>query len=182
MWYNLLMRFAKRRSKFGVLMHHRCAGQPLLRELDSTLHVLLHDALTSLCQEVSQYATQINPSRSLRQAYACKTGPLLSQGESGGRCICSLFHLHDIERSSPSEDADDYEPKLAKKARTTKKAASKDVGTCSLTKKEIGDRVKGCLAIEKYEIPRTRMYVRILLLQYHFEARISSELTKETNS
>ncbi|KAK3718717.1 hypothetical protein LTR37_004936 [Vermiconidia calcicola] len=57
--------------------------------------------------------------------------------------------------SSPVEVSDD---KPAKKARTTtakSKKASKDVGACSLTKKEIGDRVKSSLALEKYAWPTT---------------------------
>lgn len=49
-----------------------------------------------------------------------------------------------------------------KKARTTApkpKKSAKEVGTCSLNKKEIGDRVKAALALEKYHIPQMRFDV-----------------------
>ena len=47
--------------------------------------------------------------------------------------------------------------KPTKKARTTAKPkkAVKNVGTCSMDKKEIGDRVKAALALNKYALNRT---------------------------
>lgn len=40
-------------------------------------------------------------------------------------------------------------PRKAAAPRSSKKAAAKDAGTCSVTKKEFGDRVKAALALEK---------------------------------
>ncbi|KAM4063390.1 hypothetical protein HRG_012671 [Hirsutella rhossiliensis] len=56
--------------------------------------------------------------------------------------------------SSPVE-VDQDNP--TKKARTTAKSknAVKNVGTCSMDKKQIGDRVKAALALNKYSLNRT---------------------------
>ncbi|KAK5688231.1 hypothetical protein LTS10_000209 [Elasticomyces elasticus] len=64
--------------------------------------------------------------------------------------------------SSPEEVHEEWIEPKPKKARISKKAAAKDVGTCSMNKKEIGDSVKSCLAIEKYSISSSRINVRFL--------------------
>jgi hypothetical protein len=53
-------------------------------------------------------------------------------------------------------------PPRAKKAPAKPKAA-KTIGHCSLNKKEFGDRIKDCLALEKYEVQRMSFKVR----RYH---------------
>ncbi|KAF2670265.1 hypothetical protein BT63DRAFT_424209 [Microthyrium microscopicum] len=61
------------------------------------------------------------------------------------------------KRSSSSLDENEPPKPAVKKARAAPKSkkAAKDIGTCSYTKKDIGDRVKASLALEKYHIPRT---------------------------
>ncbi|KAK4894811.1 hypothetical protein LTR27_006932 [Elasticomyces elasticus] len=59
--------------------------------------------------------------------------------------------------SSPEEVHEEWIEPKPKKARVTKKAAAKDAGICSMNKKEIGDNVKSCLAIEKYSISSSRI-------------------------
>ncbi|KAK3660808.1 hypothetical protein LTR56_000566 [Elasticomyces elasticus] len=59
--------------------------------------------------------------------------------------------------SSPEEVHEEWTEPKPKKARVSKKAAAKDIGTCSMNKKEIGDEVKSCLAIEKYSISSSRI-------------------------
>jgi hypothetical protein len=54
------------------------------------------------------------------------------------------------------------------KAPRTKKAPAKSKaaqtpGHCSLNKKDFGDRIKGCLALEKYEVQRMSFKVSSLL-------------------
>ncbi|KAK3619750.1 hypothetical protein LTR56_023835 [Elasticomyces elasticus] len=64
--------------------------------------------------------------------------------------------------SSPEEVYEEWTEPKPKKARVSKKAAAKDIGTCSMNKKEIGDEVKSCLVIEKYSISSSRINVRLL--------------------
>ncbi|KAJ6495482.1 hypothetical protein C8R45DRAFT_1095117 [Mycena sanguinolenta] len=61
------------------------------------------------------------------------------------------------------DDADDeYAPKAATAKRSKPKAAT-SVGTCSLNKKDFGDRIKVALRLEKYEAQGMRINVRGLL-------------------
>jgi hypothetical protein len=53
-------------------------------------------------------------------------------------------------------------PSRAKKPSAKTKTA-KTIGHCSLNKKEFGDRIKACLALEKYEVQRMSFKVR----EYH---------------
>ncbi|KAK5732118.1 hypothetical protein LTR17_010826 [Elasticomyces elasticus] len=74
------------------------------------------------------------------------------------RCASDL-----VQRgSSPEEVHEEWTEPKPKKARVTKVAAAKDAGNCSMNKKEIGDNVKSCLAIEKYSISSSRINVRLL--------------------
>ncbi|KAH8670745.1 hypothetical protein BGZ61DRAFT_537377 [Ilyonectria robusta] len=59
------------------------------------------------------------------------------------------------KRTSSPVEVDQKKPR--KKARTTAKPkkAVKNVGTCSMDKKQIGDRVKAALALNKYALNRT---------------------------
>jgi hypothetical protein len=50
-------------------------------------------------------------------------------------------------------------PSRAKKTSAKPKAA-KTIGHCSLNKKEFGDKIKDCLALEKYEVQRMSFKVR----------------------
>ncbi|KAM6513430.1 hypothetical protein FALCPG4_015853 [Fusarium falciforme] len=63
--------------------------------------------------------------------------------------------LESRKRTSSPAQVDQDKP--TKKARTTAKPkkAVKNVGTCSMDKKEIGDRVKAALALNKYALNRT---------------------------
>ncbi|KAF7316466.1 hypothetical protein MIND_00165700 [Mycena indigotica] len=73
------------------------------------------------------------------------------------------------KRTNNENGSDDFvpEPDMAapttKTAKTTKKprasAAAMAAGTCSLTKKEFGDRIKAALRIEKYDVQRMRIDV-----------------------
>ncbi|KAH7113355.1 hypothetical protein EDB81DRAFT_670264 [Dactylonectria macrodidyma] len=60
-----------------------------------------------------------------------------------------------IQRTSSPVEVDQNQP--TKKARGTVKPKKtvKDVGTCSMDKKQIGDRVKAALALNKYALNRT---------------------------
>ncbi|KAE9979541.1 hypothetical protein EG327_007008 [Venturia inaequalis] len=67
------------------------------------------------------------------------------------------------KRALPSEDIDhespsfESEPKKRKRAPAKPKATKKDEGTCSLSKKDFGDRIKETLKLEKYSLNRTRI-------------------------
>ncbi|KAF2097017.1 hypothetical protein NA57DRAFT_77268 [Rhizodiscina lignyota] len=66
------------------------------------------------------------------------------------------------KRQSSSAEVDDKPVKKARSATSKPKAkAKKDLGTCSLTKKEIGDRVKEALTLQKYHIPRMRLDMKM---------------------
>ena len=56
--------------------------------------------------------------------------------------------------------------KPTKKARTTSKPkkALKDVGTCSMDKKQIGDCVRAALALNKYALNRTVINASYIVL------------------
>ncbi|POR37636.1 Uncharacterized protein TPAR_02165 [Tolypocladium paradoxum] len=72
----------------------------------------------------------------------------------GGGSVDDWVQLCFVRASSPVEVDGD---KPTKKARTTAKPkkAVKNAGTCSMDKKQIGDRVKEALALNKYELNRT---------------------------
>ncbi|KAJ7485802.1 hypothetical protein FB451DRAFT_1363603 [Mycena latifolia] len=56
----------------------------------------------------------------------------------------------------------EYQPEtttLAKKTKPKPKAATAAMGTCSLNKKEFGDRIKEALRLEKYDVQRMRFNV-----------------------
>ena len=57
-----------------------------------------------------------------------------------------------LDDDSHSDGSSEQDSKPVKKARkpSKPKKAGKDIGTCSLTKKDIGDNVKSALRIEKY--------------------------------
>ncbi|KAJ6039124.1 hypothetical protein N7499_003066 [Penicillium canescens] len=66
------------------------------------------------------------------------------------------------KRASSPVEADQKKP--TEKARTRpnpKKAVKKDVGTCSMDKKQIGDCVKAALALNKYALNRTVINLQI---------------------
>ena len=61
--------------------------------------------------------------------------------------------------SSLVEVADGQPTKKPRAAAKPKRVATKDVGTCSMSKKEIGDRVKMSLALEKYHLNPSYIFV-----------------------
>ncbi|KAF7344357.1 Reverse transcriptase, RNaseH [Mycena sanguinolenta] len=62
-----------------------------------------------------------------------------------------------IKRKRDDTD-DEYAPKAAATKKSKPKAPA-SVGTCSLNKKDFGDRIKAALRLEKYEAQRMRINV-----------------------
>lgn len=64
-----------------------------------------------------------------------------------------------LQRTSSPTETDQN----GKKARATAKSkkAVRDIGTCSLNKKQIGDHVKAALALNKYALNRTVISVSL---------------------
>jgi hypothetical protein len=73
-----------------------------------------------------------------------------------------MLPLTKIARSAAKATNLSAKPPRAKKA-SVKPKATKTIGHCSLNMKEFGDRIKGCLALEKYEVQRMSFTVREFL-------------------
>ncbi|KAJ7275689.1 hypothetical protein C8J57DRAFT_1177356 [Mycena rebaudengoi] len=61
-----------------------------------------------------------------------------------------------LKRKRVDTDAE-YAPKAAAPAKKAKAKASTAVGTCSLNKKDFGDKIKEALRLEKYDVQRMRI-------------------------
>jgi hypothetical protein len=77
---------------------------------------------------------------------------------SSSFCQSSLPPIKKAKTAAKVPDSS-AKPPRAKKASVKPKAA-KITGHCSLNKKEFGDRIKACLALEKYEVQRMSFKVR----------------------
>lgn len=71
--------------------------------------------------------------------------------------VCCNVRIQLKIKKRASSPVDDHLDKPTKKSRTTvkPKKAVKNLGTCSMDKKQIGDSVKAALALSKYALNRT---------------------------
>ncbi|OCL06529.1 hypothetical protein AOQ84DRAFT_321313 [Glonium stellatum] len=92
-------------------------------------------------------------------------GPTPKATSKCSKASGTLDHMISRKRKSSlveaeNDENDDYSPittKKPRKAASKSKKAIAEAGTCSLNKKELGDRVKSALRLEKYGTQRTRI-------------------------
>ncbi|KAJ7048823.1 hypothetical protein C8F01DRAFT_1266556 [Mycena amicta] len=103
--------------------------------------------------------------------------------------IAPIFNLKRKEEDDEAPAPSAMAPTTKKKPRASKlraSAASSSAGTCSLTKKEFGDRIKDALRIEKYDVQRMRidltMDVAFFRSFFGGHARITPALAEYTPS